>query len=517
MIRDLNMEVAKYTKLTDFITVLRRHKKSDIANVGTTLLWDVFHNKQKYPLERAQVINAYAPKLIFFGLATANNLRDKPLTNTDFYNLCHDFLGIKESINDKAFMDHESKCIFEILTNKTGKAKIIPDKYLVEEIIRGICPLFFICRTVALQHETYFAGTNEFYMTYDVLVRLNNLTNGKISEVFVDTFNLDMLRFMRSAFGLFALGNDKNGYISFQGLTCEDKIKEILEIDISTCNLVASKVSYNESSLRKGWYEKDVLTQPELYQKYYPTPLYKSPLIKMDSSSSPDYLITSPGHYIRGIRESIFSQILPNSGFQSKVGNVIEDHVFTGLQAMFGADNVSRLTMPENGRTADFQVDLKDCVLIIECKSTVGAPVDLSIMSPEHTATIWSRLYESCEQCSSSMMRLQNVHKPVIPIVLVASHLTSETLPFQNYAFRTNIFRDMGIKYIEFFSWDALQHGLSVSSVEKLTNKILERMNNQNPTIQEAMTFDLDRDTPAHNYEYLKESEIAIHGKNFTD
>lgn len=502
--------------ITELVEALRRYKKSDIVDVGSNLLWDVFRNKENYPIERAQMINAYAPKLLMLGLATANNCRNNKLSEVAFYNFCGDFLGIKDPISYKEFMNNECDQIIENLKNQT--AKKIPEEYLKTDIVRDICSVLFITRTVRQQHEVFLAGTNQFYMTYDILIRLNSCTDGIINKNFQTIFEVDLLHFMRAMFGLFTLGNNKSGKILFKGLTCDEGVKRKWEIDIDSCKSVAERISYNESALREKWYNGEVLLQPVLYQKYYPTPLYKYPLIAMDNSNGIDYFIPSPGLYIRGTRDAIFSKALNDKSLFSKLGNVIEEHILFGLKEIFGEERVSKISTSGNSRSADFYIDLDECVLIVECKSSAGGFADLSIMSPAHIAKIWTNLYNACEQCAASVKNVNvgSTAKPIIAIVLVATHVTAEALPFQVFASRSNIFNDLGIEHIEFLSWDALQHGLSKSSIKKFTNKLIERMKKKDTTIQEVMSFDLERDAPAHNYGHLKEREYEIFGKNFS-
>lgn len=97
--------------LNDFVFTLRRYKKNDIINVSSRLLWDMFSNRENYSTERTHIVNAYAPHLIMLALATTNNYRNTTLTEISIVNLCNDYLGIRESISNKAFMDDESKDI----------------------------------------------------------------------------------------------------------------------------------------------------------------------------------------------------------------------------------------------------------------------------------------------------------------------------------------------------------------------------------------------------------------------
>lgn len=508
----MNNSSRQIQDIKGLVTLLRRFKKSDIVDIGSKLLWDVFLNRKNYQDEKKQVINTYAPRIIMLALATANNYRNSQLSNIEFYNLCNDFLGIKDLISNKEIMDEECHKIIDLLKNKTDIA--IPDKYLNTEIIRNICPVLFISRLMRQQHEIFLVGMKHFYTTYDILICLNEYTNGDVDKSFLKIFGVDVLHFMRAVFGLFTIGIGKNGKIQFQGLTCDEGVKKNLEIDIDSCRFAAEKIAYNESNLRSIWYEKEVLTQPVLYQKYYPTPLYKFPLVLMDNSNGIDFFMPSPSIFISGIRDAIFSKLIDdNKSLSSNLGNVLEENIFIGLKKIFGEEKVSKLSKSKSSRSADFYIDLEGCALIIECKSSVGAFADLSVLLPNHVANIWTRLYDACVQCGSSIKNLKNKAKPIIAIVLIASHITAEALPFQVYAARTNIFDDLGIEHIEFLSWDVLQYYLSKTSIKKFIARLLERMKDKNITIQGIMSLDIEKDVPAHNYEHLQEREVEIFGK----
>ncbi len=492
--------------LADFIKKLRRYRKCDIVNIGTKLLWKVFQNGQSYKLEEVQIINVYAPILIILGMATANDFRKNILNESSFYKLCHDFLEIEDSINDRSFMDHESAQILESL--KLKKDKGIPDKYLNLDFIREICARLFVSRIARQQHSTSGVGLDEFYITYDVLLRLNQFTTNEAFNDFQSIFDVTPLQFMRVAFALFTLGIDSNGRITFNGLICDDSVREKLNYDIDTCKLIACKISYEEMLLKKDWYDHGILNTPRLYQKYYPTPLYKTPLIKRGIDSGMDYLIPSPGLFIRAIKDSIFSQLCINKKLSAKLGEAIEGHILYVLRSIFGEDNVSVIPRSTNSRSADFCIELPKYILIIECKSMIGSYNSLSVMLPEDIAEIWSRLYNACEQCSISAKEYQNSSKTIILIVLIADHITVEAEPFQYYAAKSSIFEDMGIGYIKFISWHKMLEELSIISIERFLDRLVK--NKKHTATIDSATQNFEEDTPAHNYEFLKEVSEQI-------
>ena len=66
--------------LQEFIQNLRRYKKNDIIKVGLSTIYDTFSNKKNYSNETFQLISGYGPRLIIFGLATANDFRNSELS-----------------------------------------------------------------------------------------------------------------------------------------------------------------------------------------------------------------------------------------------------------------------------------------------------------------------------------------------------------------------------------------------------------------------------------------------------
>ena len=270
----------KTQSFIQFIETLRRYRKSDIVNVGSNLIWGIFHEKFTFGEKKSLLISRYGPKIVTLALATANEYRNNKLDDVGFYNLCHRFLDIGDTISDKSFLESESIKILSGL-----KDKKFPSKYLDLEIIKNICEILFISR---LSRQQYPAPHNIFYpfcMTYDVLLLLNNCTHGEVKDIFYNIFEVDFLQFIRAMVGIFTIANDnsKSGKILFKGLTCDEAVTKKWGVNIELCEFISSKVSYRESNVKNEWY-KENLEQSELYKKHYPSPLYKFPMIKMDES-----------------------------------------------------------------------------------------------------------------------------------------------------------------------------------------------------------------------------------------
>jgi hypothetical protein len=113
----------KPKSLTEFITLLRRGTKMSIVESGRFLLWETFRNadfRKKYET-KAQLIQAFGPRIIILGLATANNFRPNKLTIDGFYGLCTTYLQIPTSISDPEFLDNEAQQIYELLKASSTK------------------------------------------------------------------------------------------------------------------------------------------------------------------------------------------------------------------------------------------------------------------------------------------------------------------------------------------------------------------------------------------------------------
>jgi hypothetical protein len=299
-------------------------------------------------------------------------------------------------------------------------------------------------------------------------------------------------------------------------LTCEEDLTERLLIDIDTCLSVAHNVSYKESELKATWLDK-VFSVKTLYQQYFPDPLYTHALIHRNESGIENhFLIPSPGLFIRGFRQAIFSMLYKNAENKGKmgseIGNAIMDHIQEALQNIFGKDKVR--SIQDADKHADFYVVLNNLDLVIEVKTSIGGAEDKAIMSPAHLVAMWNRLYQACVQCSYSMKELADGKRRVFPIVLLVDHVTAEHISFQSYAEKSGIFSDLGIHEIEFMSWNALEDVLSKTSISVFEETLIKKWDEKDAiTLGDVLGFSMERDTPAHDYQYLKSIEMEIFNK----
>ncbi len=243
-------------------------------------------------------------------------------------------------------------------------------------------------------------------------------------------FRIDLSDLFRSSFGLYTMANQSQGNLNFKNPIVVKELVDRLNIDHEICRLVASKLSYDESKLRDEWYSQCVLNTPEVYQKYYPTPLSNHPIIHMDKNNKNNkFIIPSPILFIRGFSNHLYTQFeqydLQNNGeigIKPLLGDIFETHVHTAFNHFFGSDYVTKIK--HKGEQADFYINHKDCDIIIETKLGLGTYPSQSLMMPENIADIWRRLYKACKQCSCSVKQYRHRTKPIISIILIGNHIT---------------------------------------------------------------------------------------------
>ena len=265
---------------------------------------------------------------MILALATANDCRNITADNAGFYELCSSYMNMPTTISDKKFLDAEAEKISAELIKLSSKEFNIPKDKIKKSNIKKSCSVMFISRGVATQHRDFGMNIEEIYRDYRILQLIDSETSNEASKILKNIFGFNTVRIFRSAWGLFAIGNQthNNGAIDFKKITCDDDITKRLNIDHDTCLSVALKTSYKESDLRQNWLNKYVLTEEKLYQQYIPDPLFTHPIIHRDKSVLENlFLIPSPKLFIRAFRQKIFSILLQGAkketGMGEKLGN----------------------------------------------------------------------------------------------------------------------------------------------------------------------------------------------------
>jgi hypothetical protein len=486
------------SNLHGFVMLLRRLRKSSIAENGTRLLWQLYKNAdaRRRNLQDAQLLNSYGPRIIVLALATCNDHRNLNMTPPGFLALCKEYLGIYDSRYGE-FSEQEAREIHDALI----EAGNIPARYLPIDQMRAF--EFSIVRMVRSQHEGHMTSIEELYGAFRVFEIWDEMTDGSRTELCRRVFNLDPIHFFRSGFMLFALANDANrlGFLHLRDLTAEDRIVNDYQITPDTCRLVASKISFNDSDLR-GWYENMMGDVEEFYQKYFPVPLYRYPLIHLDRRGREiDYVIPSPSLFVRGFVNAFFSQLFENDSGE-RFGDAIEQRIYEALVQIFGREAVTRLE--HDGEHADFLIRRDECDLVLEIKTALGGYEDQSVMTPNAVQKLWARLYRATKQCAASIAIHRRTDHPIVGIIVVSDHMTVEGMPFLSLAERTGILTDMDILGVDILSWNSIEYTLSQTSVAKFMATLKRKwVDGLRQSAGDLLTFEVERDTPAHQFEHL--------------
>lgn len=487
--------------LLALVTKLRRFKKTSIINTGTHCLWHLYKNPElrRRGSSVPQLINSYAPRIVILAMATANDHRNDSLVAQSLHDLCNDYLGIYDSIGFNDFLDGEAQ---EIRAALIGQGSI-PEAYLQLEQIRHSCLELSLTRLLRSQHETYLTSMEELVRAYRIFEIWDQSQSGLRSETCRSIFNIGPIHFFRSGFMLFALANDdrRAGHIAFRELTAEDRIINEYQITAETCRLVASRISFNESGLR-SWYQQMLEDIPEFYQKFFPVPLYRYPLIHRDQQEREiNFLMPSPAFFVRGFVNSFFSQIFENSD-KAGFGDAVEEYTYHAMCHIFGAVNVCRIR--DTGEHADFIIRHPECDLVVEIKSTLGGYQDQSMMTPEAIQRLWKLLYKASNQCSQSIRQHRRAEHPTLGIIFVAEHITAEAMPFLSLAERTGMFNDFDVAGIEILPWNSFEYTLSLTSITNFMITLKRKwFEGQRQSAGDLLTFDVERGDAAHSFEHL--------------
>ena len=498
--------------LTDYAQQLRRYEKDSIVNAGRHTLWGLFLKRKTIfdrPSIEPQLLKSYGSRVIALALATGNNQRLLKINHPhEFKSLCDGFLHIPCTISSQTFMDDEAVKI----CGELKKLKIIPSEFINYDSIRPHCSELFFSRGISAQHQTHHSRLDELYTDWRILNHMDELGSGIASSAIKAAFGLDTIQVVRSGFALFAMAREQHGILNFDKFNSDAELKEKMQIDSATCHTVARLTSYPETALREKWLEQEVLTLPELYQKFVPDPFYKCPMVHLDKNETfPHvYLMPSPFLFIRTFRQAVFSKVFEHGGNKGTVGDIlgaaIEAQIYTALCSMFGTEKVTNIE--GEGKRADFHVKLDKMNLVIETKTRRGRFSENATMTPVGVAKLWSRLYEASEQCAASLKQLKVEGKPTLALILVAEHMTGEPMPFQAFAIRSGLYKSLGLREVELLTLNTLEYILSNCSLEEFQKVLLAKWAQENPlAVGDILTLKFYIDSPTHNYEYLKYAE----------
>jgi hypothetical protein len=526
-----------------YIQIIRRYKKLSTIRTGAKVLWSVYKSFPKESItDNEMLICAYGSKIVTIALATANEYRNNELDLYNFVELCKCYLSIKDEIikNDE-FLFEESEKILNNLKEISENDIGIPNQYLKKENIyntlKKISERLWFSRCNQSQANSFrlFGGLNDFYTAYEIIKQLDQLTKGKVLAD-LKKINIDPINFLVSGLNLLAIAQTNDGFIDLKNINIEENHKSKFDIDEDTCYFVASRISFDESQL-KELFKNKILTLPNQYQKYFTNIFTKNPIIHLNSlNNDRKFIIACPFSFIRYFPDKLLGQLVEFykqnrksvvNTFCTRIGDAWALHIQKCLEFMFPNNDVIKLDTikkERNGlRIADFYIKLEKYNLIIEVKSGIGSYDSLSLMLPEHVASLWSRLYEAYEQCSSTIREYKDNKNPVISLVLICDSITNNDLiPFHVFVQDMNILKDLGFdfvnNFIDIMPWNEFEYRLSKTNIEDFITAIIEKWSNVDSTLDVLQPVRFTQSEKSqHQYQYLKDTEKLLlkHLANF--
>jgi hypothetical protein len=450
-----------------FVQKVRSYSREEVIVHLTHLVWKVWDIDEKdtpHKMDHA-LARSLAPRVIAIAAATGNNFHRKTPQNLDLMMLCRESLGVKDSVSCPEFLEYERKQIFALTMNSLLLQKFNFDPSLA----RDATPFSIFQRVVDSQSFSQGAAMATIIRRWIVFKILDKQLDGAAGRAIQKIVHLTPLDCIRSSFALFSLFEAKErhhgtAFMDLENVKFDDGSGESLQINRDTLKLIASRLSITLDQL-KQWHQ-DVRLQPEPYRKYFPLPFYSQPLIYCADMDLPfhienyAFLYACPcPHIMMNAMATFLQRILLDNReiFNGKdllveLGDAMETYLEKYLPEIRSEYLVTRVSRSSE-RSADFIVETKSHIMIIECKKTIGTALSRTMASPEGQVKVWEKITGALEQCAETASRLKGSKgKPIICFILTDDKVTAEA-PIYNYiSERSGLFRKMKIEYAEIMS-----------------------------------------------------------------
>lgn len=521
----------------EFKQNLKKLNKYAVVKTGLELLWDKDFHLQ-HP-EKMHLLESCGPEVILLALSIDDDTDDflhsfkgykvhflfnwyiqeitflpfsiaKDCKGAKFEELVVNYLSIQSSL-----LPNEQL----ILKSFQGH---IPEKYLKPEylsLIEKNLPLSLLKRKQSKKDDL---TPWEFVSAYKILNELA-AHNQDIFRTFTKLFGMNLLHLFRGGLGLLSIAEGK-GDIDFQrDNSCQELIKEKWDIDIELVKLLASKICWPVSQL-KSFLDNN---NGEVFYGLG-NPLYDHPIIYIDDNHQNSqmqnniFIVPDPYHYLRSFKNWIFANIKNNKRIISsdpanqkpkdlniKLSDGIEDHIGKALSHIFRSFKTTPIQRLKDKQSADFHISLPECDLIIEVKKTLGND---KLLSGINSYEAYVELYNACQQCAESIQIYKKPSKPIIAVILYDEYIAWEAMPFQFFAIQSGIMEDLQMDGLEIMSWYSFELMLARTSVQKFSQHLVEKWGRKR-ILQPAdlvNSYPEADNTPAHQYEYLKEAADQI-------
>ena len=516
------------TTYRDFTQAIRRFKRDDLLATCASFAWQAweiedsrgYSNKERQQLITAR---AFSPRIFSVAAAAGNNFRSRVAGDPDFFWLGGLYLGINSAVSDEKFIDLE----MQEIQGLCGETKYLKNHKIDSSILLTSTKSLFMQRSMRSQWDTKAYTFRHIIRAWLILKYLDGRLGNSVFPVIERMFRMDPVDAFRSACGIYFLATGKDkfpGIFDIQSSTCQREITEKYGVDLETVNFMSNRVSAELKDFR-NWHDAEVLGLGEYYKKYAPIPLYRTPLVRAqeiwltrdEAVSESTYLCPSP-HILMHTLSDMFSLslrenrcLLGGVNVDSAYGYAVEDYLeLSVLPQFFDPGKVQRLdTGTGRHKVADFIVETEHAWFVIESKKSLSSSFGRSVSDPLSVVSIWDRLLESYGQCSETIKTISDNSKPKIALVVVGEDILFEQGIFDLLAFRSGIFRELNLEFVEVMSLESFERCFQFGTVEDVVSAIVKKWGyaKSNPGIDAFYSLQVMRrgDGPGRNLKHLND------------
>lgn len=365
----------------DFILKLKKYPTNEIAKFFSKYERECYNNFGKGLLPKIKFISGYIkhtvymktwlfPEIIYYSTKFNDYKSGKINDNKmiDLYGLYHDY-----DINQETIYQNSSK------TN---------DSNVVTYILYGIAQQQFI-------YQTPYRYINRFCRNYHILKNMS-IDNQSLSSIVEEKLSMSLEKYadylvliMSLSMNNIILNTDKI-LSSIKNKDEYMKIIKFLSIDYMECR---------DTSLGKDVFK----VKPILF------------------SQKNEYIVPSFCLLMYNLGDNLYwmykDRFASGNKFVVKFGEIFEDYVFSILNQTFG-EKVVKIPRIKGIKTADFYIEGKDFIYIIEVKSGVAKLDSKTAMLNQESLEnfIKNNVVDAIKQIDSSVSNFKN--KAIIPIVV---------------------------------------------------------------------------------------------------
>ena len=505
-------------KYSGYVDAIGRFTRDDVLVQASYLAWKAWAENRKIPeQERANhlYVRSYTPRVFAISAAVGHRFAMRRPADNDVLNLCRGFIEVEDNVSDPEFVAREK----EQTLQATKVNKVLKDFKLDEGALRFASVTTFLQRLMCSQWSARAIGLSHVIrrsLIYRELLLLKPAID--LGSQVREGLGQEESAALRAGIALFTMLRTKNpdfgwAFLNTDSSTVQADVSEKWGITHQTLKLMSTNLTTTISEV-KTWHSEALQVEAP-YQKYFPLPFYRKPLVDAHEIDGPirrkesDTFIVcpSPEMLLAGI-STLFVDLLSKrsseiKGILSFLGEAAEEYLSKVLPSFFEPSRITRLEKDPSRRIADFIVELDDAFLVVECKRSVNNRFGRTMFTPETQVKVWERLTDALIQCSSTIQTypsLANATKPVICLIVADDDVLTEDGTFAIITEVSGVLDELGIQQFELVSIDVFERVFGQRDHSDIVRASTEKWARfrQHPSIQ---TF--------HSLSFSKFSDLA--------